>query len=206
MPASRRIHGAELEAAWTPPGLLLDSQSAISTPNIRNSTIRRFPRRQPRLPDPGLQPEMDDARGAQYSFDLGNVGQITLGGQARYRVATALAVDNTLSSIRQAPERRRRTWHHDRGSWPVPEGLLGRATPASSGKTRASIWRSASTATICSTRNIRPTPRNSPRSAASGRSITARRGRSRCASRPATERLARWPAFERTALGRHATA
>jgi iron complex outermembrane receptor protein len=34
--------------------------------------------------------------GAQYSFDLGSSGGVTIGGQARYRSRQALAVDNTF--------------------------------------------------------------------------------------------------------------
>ena len=34
--------------------------------------------------------------GAQYGFDLGNSGSITLGAQTRYKSKTALAVDNTF--------------------------------------------------------------------------------------------------------------
>ena len=34
--------------------------------------------------------------GAQYGFDLGSAGSITLGAQTRYKSRTALSVDNTL--------------------------------------------------------------------------------------------------------------
>ena len=92
-----RIRGAELEAAWTPiDGLLLDAQVGYLDADYKEFDDVRFPRRKPRLPDPAFAPKWTLRLGAQYGFDLGGSGGITLGGQARYKSRTALAVDNTF--------------------------------------------------------------------------------------------------------------
>jgi iron complex outermembrane receptor protein len=45
---------------------------------------------------PAFSPKWTMRYGAQYSFDLGSSGGVTIGGQARYRSRQALAVDNTF--------------------------------------------------------------------------------------------------------------
>ena len=124
-----------------------DRQPArLSRRQVQGFADPRFSRRQPRLPDAGLCAEMDAAaRRAICGFDLGGAGSITVGGQSRYKSRTALAVDNTLSITRTSSAR---VGHDHRSRRPVPERLLARTTHGSSGKCRASISRSASTATI----------------------------------------------------------
>src|SRR5206468_531487 len=45
---------------------------------------------------PAFSPKWTARLGAQYAFDIGPQGSITIGGQTRYRSRQALAVDNTL--------------------------------------------------------------------------------------------------------------
>ena len=91
-----RIRGAELEAAWTPlQGLLLDSQVGYLDAEYKEFDDTRFPNGSRAFQTPAFSPKWTLRGGAQYSFGLGNVGQITLGGQARYKSRTALAVDST---------------------------------------------------------------------------------------------------------------
>ena len=49
---------------------------------------------------PAFAPKLTLRLGAQYAFDLGNTGGITIGAQTRYKSRTALAVDNTLTNSR----------------------------------------------------------------------------------------------------------
>ena len=92
-----RIRGAELEAAWTPvQGLLLDGQVGYLDAEYKEFDDARFPGGSRAFQTPAFSPKWTLRGGAQYSFGLGNVGQITLSGQARYKSRTALAVDNTL--------------------------------------------------------------------------------------------------------------
>ena len=92
-----RIRGAELEAAWTPVwGLLLDGQVGYLDAKYKEFEDERFPNDSLAFQTPAFSPKWTLRGGAQYSFPLGNVGQITVGGQARYKSRTALAVDNTL--------------------------------------------------------------------------------------------------------------
>ncbi|MCL6683890.1 TonB-dependent receptor [Sphingomonas alba] len=101
-----RIQGAELEAAWTPVrGLLLDSQVGYLDAEYKEFDDTRFPDGSvggPPFPNgsrafqtPAFSPKWTIRGGAQYSFEIGNAGNLTIGGQARYKSRTALAVDNT---------------------------------------------------------------------------------------------------------------
>jgi iron complex outermembrane receptor protein len=92
-----RIRGAELEAAWTPiPGLLVDSQIGYLDADYKQFDDVRFPDGSRAFQTPAFSPKWTMRFGTQYSFGLGSAGALTVGGQARYKSRTALAVDNTL--------------------------------------------------------------------------------------------------------------
>jgi iron complex outermembrane receptor protein len=121
-----RIRGAELEAAWTPVnGLLLDGQIGYLDAEYKEFDDTRFPNGSRAFQTPAFSPKWTLRGGAQYSFPLGNVGQITLGGQARYKSRTALAVDNTFLLYPPAPG--------------APTGGLGTTTEVS-GLFQKSYW------------------------------------------------------------------
>ncbi|GLR46699.1 TonB-dependent receptor [Sphingomonas astaxanthinifaciens] len=91
-----RIKGAELEATWTPvERLLIDAQLGILDADYKKFTDLRFPGGSRAFQEPAFAPKRTFRIGAQYGFDLGSAGSITLGGQSRYRSRTALAVDST---------------------------------------------------------------------------------------------------------------
>jgi len=96
-----RINGAELEAAWTPlTGLLIDTQIGYLDAKYKefdDATFTLFGGSRA-FQTPAFAPKWTARFGAQYAFDLGNSGAITVGGQARYKSRTALAVDNTFSN------------------------------------------------------------------------------------------------------------
>ena len=92
-----RIRGAELEAAWTPfAGLLLDSQIGYLDADYKEFDDVRFPNGSRAFQTPAFSPKWTLRFGGQYSFGLGQLGQVTVGGQGRYKSRTALAVDNTF--------------------------------------------------------------------------------------------------------------
>ncbi len=94
-----RISGAELEASWTPiTGLLLDTQIGYLNADYKEFDDVRFTSfgGSRAFQTPAFAPKWTARFGAQYAFDLGNAGGITIGGQTRYKSRTALAVDNTL--------------------------------------------------------------------------------------------------------------
>jgi iron complex outermembrane receptor protein len=92
-----RIRGAELEASWTPVGgLLLDTQLGYLDADYREFADARFPGGSRAFQTPAFAPKWTLRFGAQYAFDLGGAGSITIGGQSRYKSRTALAVDNTI--------------------------------------------------------------------------------------------------------------
>ena len=98
-----RIRGAELEAAWTPvTGLLLDTQIGYLDAEYKEFDDVRFTAfgGSRDFQTPAFAPKWTARFGAQYAFDLGNVGGITIGAQTRYKSRTALAVDNTLVNSR----------------------------------------------------------------------------------------------------------
>lgn len=91
-----RIRGAELEANWTPiGGLMLDAQIGYLDAKYREFADARFPGGSRAFQTPAFAPDWTMRFGAQYAFDLGTGGSLTLGGQTRYRSETALAVDST---------------------------------------------------------------------------------------------------------------
>jgi iron complex outermembrane receptor protein len=99
-----RIRGAELETVWTPlEGLLLDGQVGYLDADYKEFDDVRFPNGSRAFQTPAFSPKWTIRGGAQYSFGLGNIGSITLGGQARYKSKTALAVDNTYILYPPAP-------------------------------------------------------------------------------------------------------
>lgn len=90
------IKGAELEAAWTPiQGLLLDTQIGYLNAEYGQFFDDRFPNDSRAFQTPAFSPKWTVRYGAQYGFDIGSAGSITVGGQWRYRSRTALAVDST---------------------------------------------------------------------------------------------------------------
>jgi iron complex outermembrane receptor protein len=94
-----RIRGAELEAAWTPTKeLLIDGQLGYLDAKYKKFDDARFTNfgGSRAFQTPAFAPKWTLRLGAQYAFDLGSAGGITLGGQTRYRSRQALAVDNTL--------------------------------------------------------------------------------------------------------------
>ena len=96
-----RIRGAELEAAWTPTsGLLIDGQLGYLDAKYKVFDDARFIAfgGSRAFQTPAFAPKWTLRVGAQYAFDLGSIGAITLGGQTRYRSRQALAVDNTITN------------------------------------------------------------------------------------------------------------
>jgi iron complex outermembrane receptor protein len=96
-----RINGAELEAAWTPAtGLLIDTQIGYLDAEYKDFDDVRFTAfgGSRAFQTPAFAPKWTARFGAQYAFDLGNAGGITLGAQTRYKSRTALAVDNTFTN------------------------------------------------------------------------------------------------------------
>ncbi|HEY0628692.1 MAG TPA: TonB-dependent receptor, partial [Sphingomicrobium sp.] len=96
-----RIRGAELEAAWTPtPELLIDTQIGYLDAEYKEFDDLRFTNfgGSRAFQEPAFAPKWTMRFGAQYIFDLGGSGDITLGGQARYRSRHALSVDNTFTN------------------------------------------------------------------------------------------------------------
>ncbi|HEY0112181.1 MAG TPA: TonB-dependent receptor [Allosphingosinicella sp.] len=91
------IRGAELEAALTPvEGLLLDAQIGYLDAEYKEFADVRFPGGSRAFQTPAFAPDWTIRLGAQYTFDLQGSGNVTIGGQSRYRSETALAVDNTV--------------------------------------------------------------------------------------------------------------
>ena len=98
-----RINGAELEAAWTPAtGLLIDTQIGYLDAEYKEFDDVRFAAfgGSRAFQTPAFAPKWTARFGAQYVFDLGGAGAITIGAQTRYKSRTALAVDNTLTNSR----------------------------------------------------------------------------------------------------------
>ena len=96
-----RIRGAELEAAWTPTkALLIDSQLGYLDAKYKQFDDARFTAfgGSRAFQTPAFAPKWTLRLGAQYAFNLGSAGGITLGGQTRYRSRQALAVDNTFTN------------------------------------------------------------------------------------------------------------
>ena len=92
-----RIRGAEMEAAWTPVDrLLLDAQLGYLDAKYKEFVDLRFPGGSRAFQTPAFAPKWTLRLGAQYGFDLGGTGSITVGGQSRYKSRTALAVDSTF--------------------------------------------------------------------------------------------------------------
>ena len=92
-----RIRGAELDASWTPvDGLLLDAQIGYLDADYKEFFDERFDESSRAFQTPAFAPKWTMRYGAQYGLQLGGAGSLTLGGQARYKSRTALAVDNTL--------------------------------------------------------------------------------------------------------------
>ena len=94
-----RIRGAEIEAAWTPvTNLLLDTQIGYLDAEYKEFDDIRFTSTggSRAFQTPAFSPKWTMRFGAQYSFDLGTAGSVTVGGQSRYRSRSALAVDSTF--------------------------------------------------------------------------------------------------------------
>jgi iron complex outermembrane receptor protein len=96
-----QIRGAELEATWTPvANLLLDAQIGYLDAQYKEFADVRFTATggSRAFQTPAFSPDWTLRFGAQYAFDLGTGGGLTIGGQSRYRSETALSVDNTLTN------------------------------------------------------------------------------------------------------------
>jgi iron complex outermembrane recepter protein len=95
-----RIRGAELEASWTPVDrLLLDAQIGYLDAEYKEFDDVRFTtccEGSRAFQTPAFAPKWTMRYGAQYGFDLGSAGAITIGAQTRYKSKTALSVDNTF--------------------------------------------------------------------------------------------------------------
>ena len=92
-----RIKGVELETAWTPiKEILIDAQIGYLNADYKEFDDIRFPGGSRAFQTPAFAPKWTMRFGAQYAFDIGRAGSITLGGQSRYKSRTALSVDNTF--------------------------------------------------------------------------------------------------------------
>jgi iron complex outermembrane receptor protein len=95
------ISGAELEASWTPvERLLLDAQLGYLDADYKDFDDVRFAAfgGSRAFQTPAFAPKWTIRLGAQYGFDLGSAGSLTIGAQTRYKSKTALAVDNTFTN------------------------------------------------------------------------------------------------------------
>lgn len=93
-----KTEGAELELVSRPvAGLLLDAQIGLLNASYEDFDDVRFVATggSRAFQTPAFSPKWTARYGAQYRWDLGTTGSLTLGGQARYRSEMALAVDNT---------------------------------------------------------------------------------------------------------------
>jgi iron complex outermembrane receptor protein len=96
-----KLSGAELELNATPiTNLLLDAQIGLLNAEYDGFKDSRFTATggSRDFQDPAFSPKWTARYGAQYQWDLGNAGFLTIGGQARYRSEQALAVDNTFTN------------------------------------------------------------------------------------------------------------
>ena len=96
-----RIKGAELEAAWTPiDNLLVDAQIGYLDADYKEFEDSRFAAfgGSRAFQTPAFAPKWTVRLGAQYGFDLGTIGSLTLGAQTRHKSRTALAIDNTFTN------------------------------------------------------------------------------------------------------------
>lgn len=74
----------------------MDSQIGYLNADYKTFEDARFPDGSRAFQTPAFSPKWTVRMGAQYSFGLGDIGSLTIGGQSRYKSRTALAVDNTL--------------------------------------------------------------------------------------------------------------
>lgn len=94
-----KISGAELEASARPiQGLFLDAQIGYLDARYEEFNDVRFTATggDRSFQTPAFSPRWTARYGAQYEWSLGEVGFLTLGGQARFRSEQALAIDNTF--------------------------------------------------------------------------------------------------------------
>ena len=113
-----RIRGAELEASWTPvERLLLDGQLGYLDSEYKEFDDARFTAfgGSRAFQTPAFSPKWTLRLGAQYGFDLGSAGGVTIGAQTRYRSRTALTVDNTFTNTDDEIEGlfQKAFWVHD---------------------------------------------------------------------------------------------
>jgi iron complex outermembrane receptor protein len=96
-----KIEGAELELIVLPTtGLRLDAQFGLLNASYDEFKDVRFVATggSRAFQEPAFAPHWTARYGAQYEWNLGDAGSVTLGGQARYRSAMALSVDNTATN------------------------------------------------------------------------------------------------------------
>ena len=97
---SMKTEGAELEVVAKPiPGLLLDAQVGLLNAEYEDFDDVRFAGGRS-FQQPAFTPRWTVRYGAQYEWNLGGAGYLTVGGQAKHRSEMALAVDNTLTNSR----------------------------------------------------------------------------------------------------------
>jgi iron complex outermembrane receptor protein len=92
------IEGAELELIVVPvSGLRLDAQIGVLDARYDDFDDVRFVATggSRAFQEPAFAPRWTARYGAQYEWNLGDTGYLTLGGQTRYRSEMALAIDNT---------------------------------------------------------------------------------------------------------------
>ena len=90
------IHGAELEAAWTPiTGLLIDTQIGYLDAEYKEFFDNRFPNHSRAFQTPAFSPKWTIRLGAQYGFDMGDRVDHDWRPVA-LPSRTALAIDNTM--------------------------------------------------------------------------------------------------------------
>ena len=93
------IPGAELEVNFVPiDGLTLDAQVGWLDAEYKEFDDLRFPGGDRSFQTPAFAPDLTFRLGAAYEFNLGGMGSLTVGGDARYKSEFALAVDNTTTA------------------------------------------------------------------------------------------------------------
>jgi len=93
------IPGAELEVNFVPiDGLTLEAQIGYLDAQYGEFDDLRFPGGDRSFQTPAFSPEWTARFGGAYEFELGGMGNLTIGADARYKSEFALAVDNTTTA------------------------------------------------------------------------------------------------------------
>jgi len=108
------LSGAELELYARPiDGLTLDAQIGYLDAEYGEFVDLRFPGADRSFQTPAFAPEWTLRFGGAYEIDLGDLGGVTIGAQARYKSEHALAVDNTTTLGAEYPG----MWQDDFWIW-----------------------------------------------------------------------------------------